>query len=324
MAPLDLGTKIMGVYIIINPRAAGGKSLAAFRTIEARLKSAFDRVTIAITQTPGEIGKCLDAAAEAGAERLIIVGGDGTNHAVVNAIAERPGHSIPLGFIPAGTGTDWARALGMPRDPSAAVDWLAAAEPVRCDIGKVEYMDALSGGRQTKRVFLNIASAGVSGEVDARVNRASHRTALTFLRATLSTLFSYKPPLVRVDCDGHRFYEGASYLIAVANGRFFGRGMWIAPGSLINDGLFDVVLVEGMPRRRILLAFGTVFSGKHLRRKDIRWTRAASVRIWSEPGSIGLDLDGEEAKGQNLSFSVLPAALPILLRPGSSEVLQAN
>ncbi len=314
----------MRAYIIINPRAGGGKSLAAFKKIEARLRNAFDRVTIAITQTADEIGKCLDAAAESAAERLIIVGGDGTNHAVVNVIAERPGHSIPLGFIPAGTGTDWARALGMPRDPSAAIRWLAAAEPVWCDIGKVEYMDAFSGGRPTKRFFLNIASAGVSGEVDARVNRARRRTALTFLRSTLSTLFSYRPPPVRVDCDGHRFYEGTSYLVAVANGRFFGRGMWIAPGSLIDDGLFDIVLVEGMPRRRILLAFRTVFSGKHLRRKDIHWTRAASVRIWSEPGSIGLDLDGEEARGQNLSFSVLPAALPILFKRGSSEVIQAN
>jgi diacylglycerol kinase (ATP) len=314
----------MDAYIIINPRAAGGKSLAAFRKIEARLRNAFDRVTVAITQTPDEIGKCLEAAAEAGSERLIIVGGDGTNHAIINAMAERPGHSIPLGFIPAGTGTDWARALGVPRKPSAAVDWLATAEPVCCDIGKVEYVDALSGGRPTKRFFLNIASAGVSGEVDARVNRARRRTALTFLRATLSTLFSYKPPRIRVDCDGHRFYEGTSYLVAVANGRFFGRGMWIAPGSLIDDGLFDIVLVEGMPRRRILLAFKTVFSGKHLRRKDIHWTRAASVRIWSEPGSIGLDLDGEEARGQNMNFSVLPAALPVLLKPGASEVLQAK
>jgi diacylglycerol kinase (ATP) len=314
----------MRAFVIVNPKAAGGRSLAVFGTVESRLRAMFDEVTVAITQTPDEIGKCLDTAAESGAERLITVGGDGTNHAVVNALAERPGHSIPLGCLPVGTGTDWARALGMPSNPAAAVDWLSKAEPVSCDIGRVEYLDARRGGRPAKRFFLNIASAGVSGEVDARVNRARRRTALTFLRATVATLLSYIPQPVRVDCDGRRFYEGSSYLLAVANGRFFGRGMWIAPKALIDDGFFDIVLVEGMPRRRILLAFRTVFSGKHLQRKDIHWTRASSVQIRSEQGPLGLDLDGEEAKGQELHFSVVPGAMQILLQPGSSEVLHVN
>jgi len=311
-------------HIIVNPKAAGGRSLAVFGRVESRLRALFDEVTVAITQTPDEIGKSLAAAAEAGAERLIAVGGDGTNHAVVNALAERPGPSIPFGCLPVGTGTDWARALGMPSSPESAVDWLSKAEPASCDLGKLDYLDARRGGRPAKRFFLNIASAGVSGEVDVRVNRARRRTAVTFLRATVTTLFSYKPQLVRVDCDGRRFYEGLSYLLAVANGRFFGRGMWIAPKSLIDDGLFDIVLVEGMPRRRILLAFRTVFSGKHLRRKDIHWTRASSVRIWSESGPLGLDLDGEAAQGQDLHFSVLPAAMRILLHRGSAEVLQVS
>jgi len=298
--------------------------VAVFKSIEGRVADVFGEFTAAVTEKPEELAGHLDAAAAAGVERLIAVGGDGTNHYVVNALAERPGPALIFGCLPVGTGSDWARALGMPSNPAAALDWLAGAQPLACDLGKVEYLDMRRGARPAKRFFLNIASAGVSGEVDARVNRAQRRTAATFLMATIATLLKYKPPWITVECDGNKLYEGRSYLLAVANGQFFGRGMWVAPKALINDGLFDVVLVEGMPRRRILLALQTVFSGKHLRRKDVHTTRAALVRVRSEDGPLGLDFDGEEAQGQDLRFTVLPEALKILVHPSARSIGQRN
>ncbi len=89
---------------------------------------------------------------------------------------------------------------------------------------------------------------------------------------------------------------------------------------MINDGLFDVVLVEGMPRMRILLALQTVFSGKHLQRDDVHYTRAAEVDVHSEDGPLGMDLDGEEAQGQDLHFTVMPQAVQVLLDPSSAAV----
>lgn len=314
----------MRTLIIVNPNAAGGQAVAVFKSIKGRIAEVLGEFTVVVSEKPEEVAGHLDAAAAAGVERLIAVGGDGTNHSVVNALAERPELPIAFGSLPVGTGTDWARALGVPSVPLAAVDWLARAQPVACDLGKVEYIDTLHGGRPSRRIFLNIASAGVSGEVDARVNRARRRTAFTFLRATIATLLKYKPQRVTVDCDGSRFYEGSSYLLAVANGQFFGRGMWVAPNALTNDGLFDVVLVEGMPRLRILLALQTVFSGKHLLRKDVHSTRSAAIRVHSEDGPLGLDFDGEEAQGQDLQFTVLPGAVKILLQPSATKVLQAS
>jgi diacylglycerol kinase (ATP) len=310
----------MRTLIIINANAAGGKAVAVFKSIEGRAADVFGDFTVAVTEKPEELAGHLDASTAAGVERLIAVGGDGTNHSVVNALAERPGPAPIFGCLPVGTGSDWARALGMPSNPAAALDWLAEAQPLACDLGKVEYLDMRRGARPAKRYFLNIASAGVSGEVDARVNRAQRRTAATFLMATIATLLKYKPQWITVDCDGHKLYEGRSYLLAVANGQFFGRGMWVAPNALINDGVFDVVLVEGMPRRRILLALGTVFSGKHLRRKDVHSTRAASVRVHSEGGPLGLDFDGEEAQGQDLLFTILPGAVKILVHPSAPSI----
>jgi diacylglycerol kinase family enzyme len=202
------------------------------------------------------------------------------------------------------------------------VDWLKGAQPVRCDLGKIEYRDMKNDGLSARRFFLNISSAGVSGEIVARVNRLRRRARSTFLRATIAALLKYRPQRMAVECDGEKFYEGPSYLLVVANGRFFGRGMWVAPEALINDGLFDVVLVEGMPRLRILLALRTVFSGRHLRRKDVHHRRAASVRVHSEDGPLCLEFDGEEAQGQDLLFTVSPGALRVMMPPASAELLK--
>jgi YegS/Rv2252/BmrU family lipid kinase len=278
---------------------------------------------VAVSEKPEDVGRHLDAAAELGIDLVIAFGGDGTNNSVVNALAERPGLGAAFGSFPVGTGTDWARALGIPGDPEAALDWLMLARPTFCDLGRLVYRDP-HRDLPARRFFLNISSAGVSGEIVARVNRLRRRTSLTFLRTTVAALLNFKPQRIIVECDGEKFYEGPSYLLAVANGRFFGRGMQVAPEALVDDGLFDVVLVEGMPRLRILLALRTVFSGRHLRRKDVHHRRAAAVRVHSEDGPLSLDLDGEEALGQDLVYTLGHGALRVLMQPSSARLLSSS
>ena len=306
--------------IIINPHSANGNAQRIFKKIEGRLFDAFGELLIAVTRRPQDLAGHLDAAAKAGINRLITLGGDGTNHFVLNALVQRSDLKVAFGSIPVGTGHDWSRSLGMPEDPLKAVDWLAHAHPVPCDFGKVEYLNMQTGGKPSARVFLNIASAGVSGEVDHRVNRARRRSSLTFLRATIVTLMKYRPQRVSVLCDGKPFYSGPCYLVVVANGQYFGRGMWIAPKALINDGMFDVITVEGMPRLRILLAFKAVYRGKHLERTDVKHTRAASVLVSSQDGPLKLDFDGEEDLGQELRFAVIPGAVNVLLNPSTPAI----
>ena len=314
----------MRTLVIVNPNACGGNALAVYKSIEGRMAGWFGDLTVAISEKPEDVGRHVDAAAQVGLDLVIAVGGDGTNHSVVNALAERPGLAAAFGSLPVGTGTDWSRALEVSPDPKAAVDWLVRARPVLCDLGRVEYLDMQKGGRPAKRFFLNISSAGVSGDIVARVNRLRRRTSLTFLRTTVAALFKYRPQRITVECNGSGFYEGPSYLLAVANGRFFGRGMWVAPNALIDDGLFDVVLVEGMPRRRILLALRTVFSGRHLLRKDVHHRTAASVRVHSADGPLSLEFDGEEGRGQDLQYTVSPGALKVLMPPSTARILSTS
>jgi YegS/Rv2252/BmrU family lipid kinase len=310
----------MTTLIIINPHSANGCAQRIFERIERRLFDAFGELRIAVTYRPHEVAGHLDTAANAGVNRLITLGGDGTNHIVLNALAERPGLKVAFGSIPLGTGHDWSRSLGMPEDHDEAVDWLAQARPVSCDLGKVEYLNMQTGGKPSTHIFLNIGSAGVSGEVDQRVNRTRRRSSLTFLRATMAALMKYRPQRVRVICDGKEFYSGSCYLVAVANGQYFGHGMWIAPKALINDGMFDVIAVEGMSRPRIVLALKAVYRGTHLERKDVRYARAASVQVSSDDGPLKLDFDGEEALGQDLRFAVMPGAVNVLLNPLTAAI----
>lgn len=318
--------KASPVLVVVNPSACGSKAEAVFSSIRPRLEEALGELIVAMSRQPADLPHHIQAGAAAGADRLIAVGGDGTNHAVVNALFQLPEASrdrLAFGSLPVGTGSDWARALGVPLEAAAAVEWLARAHPVACDVGMAEYSSPQEEERWVRRFFLNIASTGVSGEVDRRVNRARRRSSATFLRATIATLLKYRPQQVTVDCDDQRFYEGPCYLLAVANGRFFGRGMWVAPHALINDGLFDVILVEGMPRRRILFALKTVYSGTHLNRSDVHSIRACSVQVVSEEGPLSLDFEGEEAVGQSIRFQVLPAALRVLIHPASRSILKS-
>ena len=310
----------MGTLVIINPHSGKGCAPTVFKKIEKRLSDAFGELFVAVTHGPNEVAEHLDRAAMADVNRLITLGGDGTNHFVLNALAERPQMKVAFGSIPLGTGHDWSRSLGMPENPVKAVDWLAQARPVPCDLGKIEYLNIQTGGKPSTHIFLNIGSAGVSGEVDQRVNRTHRRSSLTFLWATIATLMKYRPQHVRAFCDGREFYSGSCALVVVANGQYFGHGMWIAPKALMNDGLFDVVLVEGISRPRILLAFRQVYRGTHLARKDVRYARAASVRISSEDGPLKLDFDGEGALGQDLHFSVMPKAVHVLLNPSTAAI----
>jgi diacylglycerol kinase family enzyme len=209
------------------------------------------------------------------------------------------------GNVPVGTGRDWARGMGMSFKPEIAAQWIAYAQPRPTDIGKLIYDDQ-------QEYFLNIASAGLGGEVDRRVNMSTVRRPWTFLLATVKTLIQHRPQHMRVKVDGEDWYEGRAYLIAVANGTTFGHGMRIAPTAQVNDGLFDVVLVEGMPRPEILLALRKVYDATHLVHPGVHFTRGTAVEVTGIKGPLGLDLDGESASGESLRFSVQPGMLQLL------------
>lgn len=303
--------------IILNPHAASGKAGRLWTKLEPILWNTLGELVVAVTQRPEEVAQHLDKAYASGLTRVISIGGDGTNHALVNALADLneqhpQGPPMIYGMLPIGTGRDWARSMGIPFNVEQAAAWIAQAQPHPTDIGMVAYEE---DNKLKRQHFLNIASAGLSGEVDVQVNKVKNRRPWTFLKATVAAILTYKPRRLQVKLDGESWYEDKAFVAVVANGTTFGHGMKIAPHAQTNDGLFDVVVVDGISRTRALMALRRVYNGSHLTHPAVHFKRANTVEILTEGAGVGLDLDGEHASGQNLTFSVKPGLLHLLSQP---------
>lgn len=297
--------------IILNPHAGSGRAGKLWTEVEPLLWDLLGELVVAITQHPEEVALHLDKAYASGLTRVISIGGDGTNHALVNALADlnaRHPDDPPMiyGNLPIGSGRDWARHQQIPLDIHQAARWIAEAKPQPTDIGLLTF-------NQKREHFLNIASAGLSGEVDRRVNSQPVRRPWTFLQATISSILQHQPQPMQVTLDGEEWYEGDAYLVAVANGSTFGHGMKIAPHAQTDDGLFDVVLVKGVSRPRILSALYRVYDGSHLTHPAVIYRRAQDVRILGLRAPLSLDLDGEHASGSEMRFSIRPGLLRLLM-----------
>ena len=299
--------------VIINPQAGSGRAVDLHKTLPAGVQRAFGgAVQAEVTQRAEDVLPLVQQAHADGVQRVLGVGGDGTNHSLVNAIMQahdaqpdRP--PLAFGCVPVGTGRDWARGLGMPLDdPEATVRWLSKRTAKPTDVVQLSLDDALP------RHLLNIASTGLGGEVDRRVNAQPVRRPWTFTQATVSAILSYTPQLTRVMVDGDLWYEGGSYVIVVANGNTFGHGMRIAPRAAVEDGLLDVVVVQAVSRWALLMALRRVYSGTHLTHPAVRHTQAARVEVVSPNGTLPLDIEGEHAQAQRLTFRVRPGALPVI------------
>ena len=298
--------------VIVNPAAGGGRAGRLWHRLEPLMYETFGDLVVAITERPGDVAEHIEMAHGAGWRRVIAVGGDGTSHALVNALltldtGTPDADPMVFGQLPVGTGLDFARSLHIPSKPADAIRWLASAKPRPVDVGHLT-----TAGSEIH--FLNISSAGVSGDVVRRVGDG-RRYPWTFWLASLQGLLRHNKREVRVLLDGKLWYEGRVWLVVVANGAWFGRGMAIAPDARIDDGLFDVVLVKDASRLTAVRAFNTVYSGKHLEREEVELRRGKQVEIEVLNGAIPIDLDGEPADGNRLTFSVKPGALHMLHAP---------
>lgn len=297
--------------IVLNPRAAGGRAGQIWKEVEPLLWDQLGELVIAVTEHPQDVAEHLEQAYASGLTRIISIGGDGTNHVLVNALAalnERhpDGPQMVYGNLPVGTGRDWARGSGIPiNDYARAAHWITHAQPKAIDLGLLQFDDA-------REYFLNIASTGMGGDVVSRVNSARKRRPWTFLQSTVTTLLQYQPPPIQVTLDGKPWYDDRAYALVVANGSTFGHGMKIAPDARYDDGLFDVVVIDNISRVRVLAALKSVYDGSHLTHPAVHHMRAAEVHVHCPTGAVGMELDGEYAAGRELTFTVRPGALQVL------------
>lgn len=301
--------------LIVNPVAGGGRMRRVLPDVLAVLQAGLGEIVVQQTERAGDVMRCVRALVADEVDLIVAVGGDGTVGDVVDAllVLKAEGQAIPdLAIVAVGTGTDLARGLRLPRRPVEAARHLLNAPTRTLDAGRVEFV---ADGRAEQRYFLNIASLGLSARVADAVNhgkrqgRASGK--LVFLFHTVMTLLAYRPEAMTVMADGETVADGKLFLVAVANGRYFGGGMMIAPDALPDDGLFDLVVLKCPTRLSLLLALPQVYTGAHRNHPEILIRRAREVVVTPGAEPAMLEADGEAPGTAPARFTMIPGALRI-------------
>ncbi len=298
--------------MIVNPAAGAWKTAKKWPEIMGLLESLGLDFEHDVTEAPGHGIELTRSAVKTGYELIVAVGGDGTINEVVNGLHDVGALSdVTLGIINTGTGADYIRTLGIPRRYKEACQSLASPKgKVVVDLGVVECM---SKGRKEKRLFVNFAGLGFDAEV-VRATTEKFKTlgALpSYLMGLLSTLFSYQNRDVSIVVDGE-FGERRICTVLMNHGRYGGGGMLPAPDADPGDGLFDVVIIDDITKPDLLVSIPRIYMGTHITHPKVTIMRAREVEI--KPAvNMAVQADGELFGEAPASFSVLPAALTVLI-----------
>jgi YegS/Rv2252/BmrU family lipid kinase len=281
--------------LIMNPTAAGGRSLRLLPEVRAQLDAHDFSYRVVEARDIEHAVEAASAAAAAG-ETVVAMGGDG----MVGTVAGAVRGTAPLGVIPAGRGNDFARELNIPDDIATACSVLADGVERQLDLGEAN-----------GRPFVCIASTGYDSDANRIANQARLvRGNLVYLYAALRALAAWHPAEFRVRLD-EREESLRGYTVAAANCRFYGGGMQIAPNADPADGLLDVVLIEQTSKLRFLSNLPKVFSAKHVELEGVRAYRASEVEI-SADRPFDVYADGDCITTLPVTVRVVPGALRVL------------
>jgi diacylglycerol kinase (ATP) len=274
------------ILVIFNPRAAAGRNRRLLPRLEAELADRSLQAEIRTTAGAGHATELVAGADLAGFEGLAAVGGDGTVFEVLNGLYRQPpGHRVPLGVVPVGTGNAFARDLGLA--PSAwrrGLDIIAAGRTRRVDVGHAQCAaDAFH--------FLNVIGMGLPVEAGLAARRLKFLGNGAYTVSTLWRTLRLRSHPLEIELDGRRFRQD-NVFVEVSNSRYTGTTFLIAPAARLDDGLLDVTLLRDLPRRRLWRLFPTVYSGRHVQYDEVDTCQARRILISAPPG-MPLAVDGE-------------------------------
>lgn len=266
----------MKIKFIVNPAAGKGKAAKVIDNIKNKLQQSKHSFSIEKTSSAKD---AIYMAKKAVAEKydiVVAVGGDGTIYEVVNGIA---GSSIHLGIIPAGTGNDFARTVGIPENVDDALEIILKNNITRIDMGCVN-----------GNYFMNFVSVGFDVQVMKEMEVVKKYVSGTwaYIVSVFKALLNYKGTKVHLLLD-NQLIEKEVLLVTAANGKYFGGGMMIAPDADLRDGYFDVCVVNKLSKLRLIRLFPTIFKGTHIREPEVDYYKAKQVEILSDNSFVNCD-----------------------------------
>jgi YegS/Rv2252/BmrU family lipid kinase len=315
---LTKGLNLKHTLFIINPASARGTTLRAWAGARQKIAALGIDFDEHITTRAGDATEVTREALTNGTARIIAVGGDGTLSEVVNGYLDQHGRAInksaAIGLLPSGTGSDFRRSLGL-RGRDDSIGTLLSAETRLIDVARAEFRD--QDGANAARFFINVASFGLGGDVSASVNRWRDSLPqwvggrVRFIAAAVAALGRYRNIRVSIQFDDDREIQISSNLIVVANGRFAGGGMMLAPHAELDDGLLDVIATDEVTRWDVIKELPRIQRGGHLKNPKVTALRAREVSIYSED-PMAVDLDGEMVGYTPVRIRLLPASIKFL------------
>ncbi len=299
---------------IVNPASSNGRTSRRWPEIKNILDTRGLEYDFRMTEGPWEAAEIARDSLRGGYNVVVAVGGDGTLNEVANGfflVDEEVRAGSSLGVISMGTGSDFIRTAGIPKDIQSAVKVIERGEKTLLDVGRARF--ARADGTMADRYFLNVADVGIGGETAERVNNTSKALGgfVSFLWGVIVSIFLYKNKEMTLAIDEEITWQGKFVTVALGNGRFFGGGMKITPQAMLTDGLLDVTILPDLSKPRLLMSLPKVYSGRHLEIKGVKYARGKKISIKSPEPAL-LEMDGEIPGRTPVDVEVLPLALQIL------------
>lgn len=322
---------------VVNVFAASRKAANIWRKAEACLKN--DQIPYTCMMT-GKSGNAMSLACDAcaqGYRRLIAVGGDGTVHDILEGImffiegrrlaGEDIGPSdFTLAVIPVGSGNDWIRTAGVPRDVCKAAALFRNGRTVRQDVFKVSMLDpsALPEERVLKISYMaNVGGIGLDAKVCMTVNRDKNngkRGKILYVKALLYHILHRVPAFARVICDGKKVFEGSYLSMAFGIGKYSGGGMRQTPEAVMDDCLLDVTIIPELPMRIIAKEAPKLFTGTFHTVNELVQAKSRTVTVIPYDGLMPcaatagdpVEVDGEVVGTAPVKIELVPSQLNVL------------
>ena len=306
--------------IIVNPASANGATRENWPKMASDLRTHFGAFSVAFTESVGDGRRLAAEAAKHGTKLIIACGGDGTISEVANGIIDSK-QEAELGVLPSGTGGDFRRSLKLSTKVAAAARALRDSRARLIDVGRVTFVT--ERGEREIRHFVNVASFGMSTAVLERqrsgdatrwipsFGSAKLSSRLSYAAATVQTTLQSSPSEVYVQLDEAAERRLRIVELAVANARYYGGAMKIAPDAKLDDGWFDVVTIGEAGAFRILANSPRLYLGAHLRMDEVSHALAKQViaRPAKKDERIAVELDGEVVGRLPVTFQIVPHAL---------------
>ncbi|MCF6138330.1 diacylglycerol/lipid kinase family protein [Pseudalkalibacillus berkeleyi] len=307
------------LIFIINPKAGNDKGERVWKKVKKELMKRDIMYRSFFTQRPGhakDLAQQMCHMHHENMKGIVSVGGDGTIHEVINGMGQYM--NIPVGFISAGSGNDFARGFNLSRSPLHALNYILSSKFERSrsyDLGEFR----LSARKHKPNYFSSSIGIGFDGEVAKQTNESKYKGllnkvglgSLSYIFTLLNLSFKYKPFTLQIRVDNKRYVFDDVWLIATTNIKYYGGGMKICPEARPNDGQFDICVVHNLSRKKLFFLFGTVFLGLHTKMKEVTLLKGRDIEVIPDK-PVTMHADGEVIGTSPISIKVLPKQIKVI------------